>query len=123
MKGGYKKTKDFTRSMLVGLALAGCLLFTGIVAAASIEVSAELSEARPFTRQSTVYTVRILTDQALETADVTLPRVSGGVFSPLDDEWTLHTVPGQQGNYVNERRYLFTPLRLVTSRSRRLRSR
>ena len=111
MNGVYKQTKDFTRRAMVGLVLAGCLLLSGIVAAATIEVSAELSEARPFARQSTVYTVRILTDQALETADVTLPRVSGGVFSPLDDEWTLHTLPGQQGNYVNERRYLFTPLR------------
>ncbi len=86
------------------------LLSTG-ASAETFDVSAELSEQESYVRQSAVYSVRIETDQSLEAADVSLPSVDGGVFTRLDDEWTTRAIPGKRGRYLNERRYLFTPLR------------
>lgn len=79
---------------------------------AGIEATAELSETDPYVRQSAVYTVRIHTDQTLKTAEVSLPAVDGGVFSRLDEEWSVRATNGTRGaSFVNERRYLFTPIR------------
>ena len=79
--------------------------------ATNVYATADLSEARPYVQQNTVYTVRVYTDRTLKTADVSLPQVSGGIFTKLDDAWEARAVKGQQGTYVNERRYLFTPMR------------
>ena len=80
--------------------------------AASLRAEAELSEQRPYIQQAAVYTVRLYSDRSLKTANITLPQVNGGMFSKLDDKWSVReTHRGQQGQIVNEYRYLFTPLR------------
>ena len=105
-----------TRALFSRAAILGTLCFLVAVVplpalAANIHATAELSESRAYVQQSAVYTVRVYSDRDLKTADVVLPQVSGGVFSKLDDTWTTRPVDGQQGAYVNLRRYLFTPLR------------
>lgn len=97
---------------VVGLALVITLMPMSALMGATIEATAELSETNPYVRQSAVYTVRIHTDQSLETANVSLPGVDGGVFTRLDEEWSARTTNGVRGaTYVNELRYLFTPIK------------
>lgn len=81
--------------------------------AADIWAEAVLSEQRPFVQQATVYTVRLYSEQSLKTANVTLPQVNGGMFSKLDDKWSVREIRrGQKTQILNEYRYLFTPLKV-----------
>lgn len=105
------KTKELARKGIIAFWSFAAGLVPAQVIAANLYATADLSETRPYAQQNTVYTVRVYTDRTLKTADVTLPQVSGGIFAKLDDEWDARPVKGQQGTYVNERRYLFTPLR------------
>lgn len=106
-----KTTGNMT--LTIGAALwllaAGCA--PGQAFAARVYATAGLNETQPYVQQNTVYTVRVYTDRTLNTADVTLPQVSGGIFTRLDDEWQARAVKGKHGTYVNERRFLFTPMR------------
>lgn len=107
-----KKSKGrIARRLAGGLFVAAIGWFSTAGCAANIQAAADLSETHPYAQQNVVYTVRVYTDRTLSTADVTLPQVSGGIFRKLDEEWAARPVSGQQGTYVNERRYLFTALR------------
>jgi len=80
--------------------------------AAGLWAEAELSESRPYVQQAAVYTVRLYSDRSPKTANISLPQINGGMFSKLDEKWSVREErSGQQTRIINEYRFLFTPLR------------
>ena len=107
-----KTTIIKTWKALVSVTLGALAMMPGSGLAA-IRAEAVLSEPQPYVQQGTIYTLRIYSERSLNTVEVTLPAVNGGLLAELDEKWAARNAPGsgQQTTVISERRYLFTPMR------------
>ncbi len=78
----------------------------------AIKLETTLSASDAYTQQNLVYTLRILSDDNLRTADPVLPETDGLVFQPIDGPVTRTEVDNGRQKIVNEFHYAVTPVRV-----------
>lgn len=81
-------------------------------AAASVSAEAWLGNTTPFVKESTLYTVRVLSSDPVRSVELVPPVIDGGALESLDEGPVSGEVYSGGRRYItNDFRYVFTPMR------------